>query len=601
MKKFLSIILRLTLVVSLAACSPTPDPVGGNHTVTGTDATYEQAPPQNNVDTAFASAAGDMFSNRDSRTEYENPILIELKETTATCDSENVSISGSSLTIRAEGTYLLRGKLTGAIYVNAPDLAKLQLVLDGVTVHNPTGAALCVIGGDKVFVTLAGSSKNELSGGDTFTPLGSENIDGAVYSKQDITFNGTGSLTVTSPAGKAIVGNDDVVITGGTYELQAADHAIDANDSVRLTGATLAITAGKDAVHVENKNDATRGFFYMQSGTLAATAEGDGIDASGYVQIDGGTLSLTCGGGAENGEQHTSGMGGPGGPGGKPGWSAPTTSGSESTVSAKGIKSESTVLINAGQLSIDSADDALHANNSTVVAGGTLELSTGDDALHADAYLTVSGGVINVKRSYEGIEAQDVEICGGEITLICTDDGINAAGGKDESGFGGMGGDAFGGRGPGGHGGPGGMSTGNGSVRISGGSVYINASGDGIDANGTLTITGGLTTVCGPTRGDTAVLDYDKTGVISGGTFIGTGAQMMAQTLSSEAQGVISLSVGNQAAGTPIRVVSTDGTELLAYTPAMSYQIVIISTPSLRKGESYTVSIGETSGEYQAK
>ena len=145
------------------------------------------------------------------------------------------------------------------------------------------------------------------------------------------------------------------------------------------------------------------------------------------------------------------------------------------------------------------------------------------------------------------------------------------------------------------------MSAGNGSVRISGGSLYINASGDGIDANGTLTITGGLTTVCGPTRGDTAVLDYDKTGVISGGTFIGTGAQMMAQTLASEAQGVISLSVGNRAAGTPIVLTAADGEVLLSYEPAMSYQIVIISTPSLRKGETYTVTVGETSGEYEAK
>jgi hypothetical protein len=595
MKKFLSTTLLLTLVASLAACSPVSDPIGGNSTVTGTDATFEQVPPQNNVDTSFTAAAGDMFSGRDSRTEYENPILIELKETTAACDSQNVSISGSSLTIRAEGTYLLRGKLTGAIYVNAPDLAKLQLVLDGVTIHNPTGAALCVIGGDKVFVTLAGSSKNELSSGEKFTPLGSENIDGAVYSKQDITFNGTGELTVSSPAGNAIVGNDDVVITGGTYTLQAAEHGIDANDSVRLTGAALAITAGKDAIHVENNSDATRGFFYMQSGTLSATVQGDGIDASGYVQLDGGTLSLTCGGGAENGEQHASGMGGPGG---KPGWSAPTSANDQNTASAKGIKSASTLLVNAGTLAIDSADDALHANSSVVIGGGTLELSTGDDALHADAYLTVSGGVVNVKKSYEGIEAQDVEICGGEMVLICTDDGINAAGGKDESGFGGMGGDAFGGRGPGG---PGGMSAGNGSVRISGGSLYINASGDGIDANGTLTITGGLTTVCGPTRGDTAVLDYDKTGVISGGTFIGTGSQMMAQTLASEAQGVISLSVGNRAAGTPIVLTAADGEVLLSYEPAMSYQIVIISTPSLQKGATYVVSIGGESGEYEAK
>ena len=140
-----------------------------------------------------------------------------------------------------------------------------------------------------------------------------------------------------------------------------------------------------------------------------------------------------------------------------------------------------------------------------------------------------------------------------DIKLVASDDGLNAAGGTDSSGtIGGRDG-MFGGGGKSGMGGGfGGMSSGNGSIVISGGNLYINSSGDGLDANGTLEITGGYTVVVGPTQGDTATLDYDKSGIITGGTFIGTGASGMAQTFSDSKQGVIAVSVGNQAAGTQI-------------------------------------------------
>ena len=381
--------------------------------------------------------------------------------------------------------------------------------------------------------------------------------------------------------------------------ITAASHGIDANDSVRIQAAALTIEAGKDAVHVENTGDTTRGFFYMQSGSLAANAQGDGIDASAYLQIEGGAISLCTGGGYQNGEQHTSFMGGPGGPGGRPGgmgWNPSSSSTSASTdgTSTKGMKASQSVLINGGTIEIDSADDAIHSNQSAVIADGTLSIKTGDDGIHADEYLTVSGGVVRVEQSYEGLEALHIEICGGDIALICSDDGINAAGGKDESGFG-FGGDKFGGRG--GNGG----AAGTGSILISGGSLYINASGDGIDANGTLKISGGLTTVCGPTQGDTAVLDYDRSGEIMGGTFIGTGAQMMAQTFSASEQGVIALRTGNQAANTPITLTDASGALILSYEPAMPYQIVIISTPTLEKGASYTVTVGDQSDTFEAK
>ena len=286
-----------------------------------------------------------------------------------------------------------------------------------------------------------------------------------------------------------------------------------------------------------------------------------------------------------------------------------STSASAASDSYKGIKSVGTLLINGGEFKINSSDDALHSNTSAVINDGSFEISTGDDGVHADESLAIRGGVINITKSYEGIEALDIEISGGDITIKASDDGINAAGGNDESGYGGGFGqsDGFGGGRPGGRPGgmgggmPGGSSSSNGSITISGGKIYMNASGDGIDANGSLTISGGEITVCGPTSGDTSVLDYDNEATITGGTFIGTGAQMMAQTFSSSSQGVLALTVGSRTAGTEITISDSDGNLIIKYSPTLSYQLVVISTPELRQGETYTVTVGSDSGEFEAK
>ena len=252
---------------------------------------------------------------------------------------------------------------------------------------------------------------------------------------------------------------------------------------------------------------------------------------------------------------------------------------------------------------MDSADDAVHSNASITVNGGIFEIASGDDALHADETLTVTAGTINITESYEGLEALHVSVQGGDITLVASDDGLNAAGGTDSSGLTGGRDGMFGG-GPGGMGGGpgggGGMSSSNGSITISGGTLHIQASGDGIDANGSLTISGGYTVVVGPTQGDTATLDYDTTAVITGGTFIGTGASGMAQTFSDQEQGVVSVNVGNQAAGTTVTLADQSGNTLITYTPELSFAVVILSSPDLVSGETYTMTVGSISREFEA-
>ena len=293
-------------------------------------------------------------------------------------------------------------------------------------------------------------------------------------------------------------------------------------------------------------------------------------------------------------------MGGKGGwgGGGRPGQSSQTTGTEDSSTSMKGLKSGSDMLISGGSFTIDSADDAVHSNTNLVVNGGKFTIATGDDALHAEEKLDVTAGTVEISTSYEGLEALHIHVSGGSITLTATDDGLNAAGGNDESGTTGGRDGMFGG-GRGGMGGWG-SSNSNGSIVVSGGTLYINSSGDGMDANGTLEITGGHTTVVGPIQGDTATLDYDKSGIITGGTFIGTGSTMMAQSFSDSTQGVVAVNAGSQEAGTQITLTDKNGNVLISRTPELPFAVIILSSPELVKGETYTLTVGAQSAEMTA-
>ena len=587
MKKIISLLLVLSLLCILS-CS------NGNPTTTTAEAIAD-AP-------FFAKNSDEMFSDRDIQAEYDasKAVTVQLNGDTVTASSDAVRISGSTVILSQEATYIFSGTLNnGMIVVNAKDTAKIQIVFNGVTITSPTSAALYVLEADKVFLTLSPNTTNSLANGGSFVAIDENNIDAVIFSKQDLTINGAGTLNVSSPVGHGIVCKDDLVITGGTYTVTSASHGLDANDSIRITNASITVNAGKDAIHSDNEEDAEKGFVYIECGTYVLSSAGDGISATSHLQICGGDFSIITGGGSENGEQKTSDnwgdFGGPGG-GGRPPMPRSTatvsaTADNDSSSSIKGLKADVSILITNGSFVLDCADDAVHTNGSAYIQGGSFSIETGDDAFHADVKLCISGGTVNITESYEGLEALNVEVLGGEIRLVASDDGINAAGGNDASGTGGN-------RGDDGFGGPGGAS--NGSIQIAGGSVYIKADGDGIDANGTLSITGGSVTVCGPTSGDTAVLDYDVSAGISNATFIGTGAMQMAQTISSSTQGVLSIR-GSGTAGTTITVADADGTVLISTTPEYAYQLIIISSPMIEKGKAYTVTAGTATGEITAK
>ncbi len=611
MKRTLAMFFALIFVMSfLFSC----DRINNNETAE-TDQKQEETSQNSEVtsetvaDHKFFEGCEDMFTDNDKITDYDEATAVKIvfDNDKAHYSSDTVKEEDGRVILTGNTTYILSGNYVGCVIVDTDEAAKPRLILDGLTVTNPDFSALYVKSCEKLFVTLTKDSKNVLTTEGEFVPIDENNADGCVFSKEDITFNGEGSIEINSKSGHGIVCKDDFVIYGGTYVINSASHGVDANDSIRLSGADVTVDSGKDGLHAENSDDAEKGFFYADGGNYTIDAEGDGISAGYYLRIDGGSFNIVTGGGSVNGEKQTSDNfggfrgefgGGQMPPGRRGNTQVETAFASTDSTSIKGIKAQSSILITNGEFTLDTADDSIHSNASITVGGGTFTLNSGDDGFHADETLTVNSGNVTVVKSYEGLEGLNIELSGGNLNVVSSDDGINAAGGVDQSGYGGARLDeGFGGM-MGGHGGT--STNSNGSIVINGGNVYIQASGDGIDANGTLEINGGHTVVCGPTQGDTAVLDYDKSAVINGGTFIGTGSTMMAQTFSGSTQGVISLSVGSQSAETKIEVTDENGKVLATHFPKLPYGIMIVSTPKMITGETYTVSVGEYTGEFTA-
>ncbi len=674
-------VLTASMTVTAVGCGSTSNA----STETADAATETQA--ESDIDGILDSS--DMFTNRDKEIGYdeESAIAINLSDGASTADSDSVVIDVDTITITEEGTYILSGSLTnGQVIVEAED-AKVQLVLDNADITCETSAAIYVRTADKVFITTAEGSENTVCTSGEFVAIDDNNIDAAIFSKSDLTLNGAGSLEVTCTNGHGIVSKDDLVITSGTYVVDAGSHALSGKDSVRIAGGSFELTAGKDGIHSENTDDEEKGFVYIENGSFTITSDGDGIDASYVVEIVDGSFDITAGGGYENGRDHTDNdmMGGPGNMGGqKPdgdfgdgeapsdmtppdGDNAPSDmappngekpdgktssdnttttdsdsdsitesnfvmlsagsdtssddavtddtessagattdestadkagtkdaessadaestadTDSDSTTSTKGIKADGTLQILGGTYNINSADDAFHTNSTIEVRDGNIEIATGDDGMHADDALVISDGEINITESYEGIEGLTITIDGGNISIVSSDDGLNAAGGADSSGFGGMGTDMF-------------AVNDDIWMEINGGYLYILAGGDGVDSNGNLTINGGEVYIDGPSDGGNSAIDYGDgaCAYINGGTVVAVGSSAMVEDFDdSSEQGIMSVSVDTGNAGDEIKLLDSDGNELISFTAAKSYDAVIISTADLTAGETYTLVTGE--------
>ena len=413
MKRKVVLAFLLTGALVLSGCSKTNN---SNETSSGSTSTDSSA---QGIDVS------NMFSDRDKEIGYdeENSTVIKLSDDSTTCDSDAVQISGNTVTIIDEGTYILSGTLTdGMVIVDAEDTDKVQLVLDGVDITSAESAAIYVREADKVFITTASDSQNTLTNGGTYTAIDDNNIDAAIFSKSDLTLNGAGSLTITAKAGHGVVSKDDLVLTSRTYQIDAASHGLSGKDSVRIASGSYTIVSGKDGIHAENADDTSLGFVYLADGTFDITSDGDGISAGNWLQADGGVYTVKAGGGSEN-VQKSDGewQFGPG----QQTESTDTTE--EDTVRMKAIKAAGELILKGGKYSLDSADDTIHSNANITISDGEFTLASGDDGIHADSATTISGGTIDITESYEGIEGLSIDITGGETYVSGpTNDGNSA-------------------------------------------------------------------------------------------------------------------------------------------------------------------------------
>lgn len=498
-------------------------------------------------------------------------------------DSIETAVSGSVaekniVTISKPGVYILTGNLKdGQVVVDCEEKGTVELVLYNVDITNQTNAPVYIKNAKKVLLVLAENSENVLCDASDYTyeDVEKEEPSACLFSKDDLVISGNGSLTVNGNFKNGIASKDTLKITGGNLSVTAKNNAIKGKDCLMIAGGTFHILSEGDGLKADNTKDTTLGYIDISGGTFVIQAQQDGIQASSTIHITDGTFDIKTADGA--GLVKVSGSTDfPGG------WDRDSniSSETEETVSTKGIKSDAAMQISGGTFTIDSEDDAIHAGGTIEILGGTYTIKSGDDGIHGDDTITITDGKITIEQSYEGIESPEIIVHGGDIHVVSSDDGFNAAGGEVSSTQN---------KKPGMM-----MSASSGTMTIHDGYIYVNANGDGLDSNGDLTIYGGTVIVEGPTSdGDTAI-DYDGTFEIHGGVLLAFGsAGMVEGVATSSTQNSVTAYLGsNVSAGTTIAITDENGALVTAFTPTKTSACIIYSSPLLETGKSYQVLTG---------
>lgn len=513
--------------------------------------------------------------------------LITLADGAVRFDGAGAVVEGNKVTVTAAGTYVVTGKATDAqVIVDLEEKGLVRLVLSGMDLTCTDSAPIYVKRADRTVIVLAAGTENFVTDGSSYVLDDGEagEPDAAIFSKDDLTINGNGSLVVRANYKNGILSKDQLKIVSGDITVEAVNDAVRGRDCVAVSNATLTLSAGADGIQSTNDEDAAKGFVDIQGGALHITAGADGIQAETTLRVADAEVVVTAGGGSTFAPNQAAASS----------FAAPTAAemndaatsaifaASAASSSAKGLKAAGSVFVEGGVIRIDSADDALHAHDAICVSAGDLELTSGDDGLHADATIEITGGSIDVTGSYEGIEAAVITIAGGDIHVTADDDGLNVAGGNDGSAAAGpRGADAF-------------MVNENNRLYIDGGYVAIEAGGDGVDCNGRVFMTGGTVIVHGPTEDMNGALDYLGDFAVSGGFLVAAGSAGMAEA-PSDSSSVCSLMINfdqPQAAGTLICVQTEEGGQVLCFAPGKQYQSVVLCSADLVEGTTYKVYLG---------
>ena len=581
-------LIFLLCALLVTGCNGTKTTASVSSNVSSSSSTTDQLDTdnlQNSGSEAVADTAGtipdDLFSQRDLDDSYEQSscTIVSLSGDSAEISGKGAAFQNGVLTISTEGDYLISGTLNGQIVVEAEKEDHVRLILGGVSITCETSAPINIRQAEKVVITLAEGSENTLTDGVSYLydDDAEEEPSAALFSKDDLSINGSGTLTVNANCNNAIQCKDDLRISGGTFILKAADKGLVGRDSLAVCGGSFVIDAQGDAIKSNNDTDAEKGYIIITGGDFDLTTQQDAIQAETTLTISGGNFHTITAGGAGEISQQSSGP--------NEFWNRMTEeTAAQDEASAKGLKAGTLLTLTGGSYQLNTADDAIHCNGDVTIEGGDYTIATGDDGVHADNTFTITGGDITITQSYEGLEGSVVNLDGGTVHLTASDDGINAAGGSDETGTDWrqrM--DSF-------------APDSNCQINISDGYYYINASGDGVDSNGDIQMTGGTLIVDGPTSGGDGALDFSGDYLLSGGILLAAGSSNMAQypsTDSTQPSVVMTIGSGMQQ-DTAIRLETAEGTEILTFTPSKSYNSIVLSSEALVSGESYLLKSGGT-------
>ena len=392
LKKTFAIMIAALIITSFAACN------GAGSSDTGSaSASATQTESKSSSKAESSDSTSDSKDEEVTFTGYENGIIDttnmftkrDLEQTADTSSATTLEVSdGKTVSITEEGVYVIKGSAKNCtVKVEADDNAKVQLVLDGVSVTNDSAPAIYIVSADKCFITTSADSSLSVTG--AFTADGDTNTDAVIYSKDDIVLNGTAALTISSAQGNGISGKDDVKITGGTYNITSALDSVEANDSIAVYDGTFNISSSKDAFHSENSDDDSVGFVYICNGTFTVEAGSDSIRAMTYLQIDGGTFELT---------------------------------------SSEGLEATS-IQINDGTISISASDDGINGSQKSRSAGTpnveinggklTIVMGQGDtDAIDCNGNITVSGGYIDITAQTSSFDYDGTATYNGGTIII---------------------------------------------------------------------------------------------------------------------------------------------------------------------------------------